>query len=126
MGITTQSISLTIASSAATSTAFSFQGRRVIGVVTPGTWTAADVSFEVEEPSGTYVKVVDRAGALYKLEGIATSASELHLIGGDANQADIMITGPGDGRVVSTNTSSEADVNQGGARTVVVYLADMP
>jgi hypothetical protein len=118
-------LSLTIADSASTSTAFTFQARRVIGVVTPGTWTAADVTFEVEEPSGTYVKVVDRGGALYKLTGIATGASELHLVGGDANQADIMITGPGAGRVISTNTSSEADVNQGGARTVVVYLMDV-
>jgi len=118
-------ISLTISSGAATSTAFSFQARRVIGVTTPGTWTAGDVSFEIEEPSGTYVKVVDRAGALYKLTGIATGTSELHLIGGDANQADIMITGPGDGRIASTNTSSEADVNQGADRTVVVYLMDM-
>jgi hypothetical protein len=117
-------ISLTISSGAATSTVFSFQARRVISVVTPGTWTGADVSFEIEEPSGTYVKVVDRGGALYKLTGIATGTSEVHLIGGDANQADIMITGPGAGRVISTNTSSEANVNQGADRTVVVYLMD--
>ena len=120
-----QRLSLTISSGAATSGVFSFQARRVVGVVTPGTWTAGDISFKVEEPSGTYVKVVDRGGALYKLTGIATGTSELHLIGGDANQADIMITGPGDGRVVSTNASSEADVNQGADRTVVVYLMDM-
>jgi hypothetical protein len=118
-------ISLTIANGAAVSATFSFQARRVIGVVTPASWTAGDVSFEVEEPSGTYVKVVDRAGALYKLTGIATDTSELHLIGGDADQADIMIVGPGAGRIASTNTSSEADVNQGGDRTVVVYLMDM-
>ena len=120
----TRRISLTIANAAAVSTTFPFNGQRVVGVVTPGTWTAGDISFEVEEPSGTWVKVVDRGGVLYKLTGIATGAAELHLVSGDANQADLVIAGPGDGRIVSTNTASEADVNQGAARTVVVYLAD--
>lgn len=118
-------ISLTIASGAAVSGAFPFQGRRIIAVVTPGTWTGADISFEVEEPSGTFVKVVDRGGVLYILTGIATGTSEMHLVSGDANQADLIITGPGDGRIVSTNTASEADVNQDATRTVVVYLVDV-
>tara|TARA_R100000306_G_scaffold36723_1_gene36849 strand:- start:378 stop:671 length:294 start_codon:yes stop_codon:yes gene_type:complete len=97
----------------------------VLAVVIPSAWTAGDVSFEVEEPSGTFVKVVDRAGALYKLTGVATSASEYHMIAGDANQGDMVITGSGDGRVVSTNTSNEADVNQGAERTVIAYLVDL-
>ena len=117
--------SLTIASSAAVSTSFEFNGQRIVAVVTPGTWTAGDVTFEVEEPSGTYVKVVDRGGAIYKLTGIATGASEYHAVSGDANQADIVITSVGFGRVVSTNTSSEADVNQGADRTVVLCWADV-
>ena len=70
------------------------------------------------------IKVVDKAGAAYKLTGVATAASEYHLVSGSANQADIVITGPANGRLVSTNTASEADVNQGAARTVVVVLAD--
>ena len=115
--------SLTISSGAATSTAFPFQGRRVVGVILPSAWTAGDISFEIEHPAGTYIKVTDRAGALYKLTGNATSASEYHLTACDANQGDIIITGPGNCRVVSTNTSSEADVNQGADRTVVVVLA---
>jgi len=32
--------------------------------------------------------------------------------------------GAGDGRVVSTNTASEANVNQGADRSVAVILAD--
>jgi len=118
-------VELTIASGAAVSDAFAFQGQRVVGVVTPGTWTAGDITFELNYPSGTFVKVVDRGGAIYKLTGIATGASEYHAVSGDANQADIVITSVGFGRVVSTNTSSEADVNQGADRTVVVYLADV-
>ena len=117
-------VAVTISSGAATSEAFPFQGQRVIGVVVPSAWTAGDVSFEIEYPSGTWVKVVDRAGALYKLTGVATSAAELHLTAGDANQADIIVVGTGDGRVVSTNTSSEANVNQGADRSVAVILAD--
>ena len=117
-------VAVTISSGAATSGAFAFQGQRVIGVVVPSVWTAGDVSFEIEYPSGTWVKVVDRAGALYKLTGVATSAAEFHLTAGDANQADIIIMGTGNGRVVSTNTSSEANVNQGADRSVAVILAD--
>ena len=116
-------VELTISSGAATSEAFAFQGQRVIGVITPGTWTAGDITFEVNYPDGTFVKVVDRGGAIYKLAGIATGTSEYHLVSGDANQADIIITGPGEGRVVSTNTGSEANVNQGADRTVMVVLA---
>ena len=117
--------SLTISSGAAVSTVFPFQGRRVVGVIFPSAWTAADLTFDIEHPAGTFIKVVDRAGAAYKLTGVATSAAEYHLTAGDANQGDIIITGPGSGRVVSTNTSSEADVNQGAERTVVVILADV-
>ena len=116
-------VELTISSGAAASGVFAFQGQRVVGVITPGTWTAGDITFEVNYPDGTFVKVVDRGGAIYKLAGIATGTSEYHLVSGDANQADIIITGPGEGRVVSTNTGSEANVNQGADRTVMVVLA---
>ena len=95
--------------------------------------TEGDITFEIERPlyaadnahtTQSWIKVANRAGALYKLTGVATSASEYQLVSGDANQADIIITGPGDGRIVSTNTASEADVNQDAARTVIVVLAD--
>lgn len=120
-----RSLSLTILNAAAVTDEFPFQGQRVMGVVTPGTWTAADVTFEVEEPAGTFVKVVDRAGVIYKVTGIATGTSEFHLVSGDANQADVIITGTKNGRVVSTNTANEGDTNQGGERVIVVYLVDV-
>ena len=116
--------SVTIAGSAAVSAAFPFQGKRVVGVIVPSAWTAADITFDIEYPAGTWVKVVNRAGAAYKLTGVATGASEFQLVSGDANQADVIITGPLAGRVVSTNTGSEVDVNQDAARAVVVVLAD--
>jgi hypothetical protein len=37
----------------------------------------------------------------------------------------VVITGPGDGFIVSTNTGSEADINQTAARTLTVVLADV-
>ena len=129
----TRFVEVAIASSAAVSGRFAFQGQRVVGVIVPAAWTAGDISFEIERPlyaadnahtAQSWIKVVNRAGALYKLTGVATSASEYQLVCGDANQADIIITGPGDGRLVSTNTASEADVNQDAARTVIVVLAD--
>lgn len=129
----TRFVEVSIAASAAVSSRFAFQGQRVVGVIVPSAWTSGDITFEVERPlyasdnPGTalsWVKVVNRAGALYKLTGVATSASEYQLVCGDANQADIIITGPGDGRIVSTNTASEADVNQDAARKLIVVLAD--
>ena len=118
--------SVTIAITTAVSGTFPFNGQRVIAVIVPSAWTAADVTFEIDTPadSGTWVKVVDRAGALYKLTGVATALSEYHMIAGDANQADIVITGPGNGRIVSTNTASEVNINQDAARTLIVILAD--
>lgn len=119
-----RALDLVIATCTALSEAFSFNYQKILGVVTPGTWTAADVTFEIESPTGTFVKVVDRGGAIYKLTGIATSTSEMHIISGDANQAHVAITGQGAGRIVSTNTASEANINQTGARTVTVILDD--
>lgn len=118
-------VSVAIAITTAVSGAFSFDRQRIIGVIVPAAWTAADISFEVEEPSGTYVKVVNRAGALYKLTGVATGASEYQMISGDANQGDVIITGRGAGRLVSTNTVSEANINQDAARTLLVILSDI-
>lgn len=117
--------SVNIASSAAVSGTFSFQGQRITAVIIPAAWTAADLTFDVEEPIDTFVKVVNRAGAAYKLTGLATSASEYHMISGDANQGDVIITSHGDGRVVSTNTGSEADTNQTASRDIIIYLVDV-
>ena len=116
--------SVAIASGAAVSAAFPFQGKRVVGVIVPSAWTAADITFDIEYPAGTWIKVVNRAGAAYKFTGVATAASEFQLVSGDANQADVIITGPLAGRVVSTATASEANESQGADRTVVVVLAD--
>lgn len=119
-----RTVTVTIAINTATSTAFECQKERVVGVLVPSAWTAADITFDASFTDGTFVKVVNRAGAAYKLTGVATAASEFQLVSGDANQADIIISAPRL-RLVSTNTGSEADVNQDAARTLTVVLAPL-
>ena len=118
-------VEVVIAANAAVSGPFPFNGRRVIGVVSPATWTAADISFEIEYPNGTFVKVVTVSGVLMILSGISATVSEFHSVGGGSIGTQYIITGHGAGRVVSTNTASEADVNQAAARTLLVILADI-
>jgi hypothetical protein len=122
--MSTRRTEITIAHGVADSGAFDLAGSRIVAVITPAAWTAADVTFKIETlpGSGTYVPVVDRAGAIYRLTGIATATSECHLIGGDANQGDIVITGPAKAKLTSTNTASEADVAQGGDRSLIVLM----
>ena len=118
MGRNATFITLTIANGAAATEQFETLGYRVAAVISPAAWTAADFSFEVENGSGTFVKVTDAAGALLKITGVATAASEYMIMPeiGDALVSPRMM------KVVSTNTASEADVNQGAARTVIVVL----
>lgn len=111
---------VTIASGAATSTPFPLNGYRIAGVIGATAWTAADISFEVRDPSGAWRKVVDNAGALVKITGVATAASEFMIPPEIADR----ITGQ-EARVVSTNTASEADVNQGADRVLYVVLAPL-
>lgn len=111
--------SVTIANNAAASNAFSFKGYRIAGIVKPATWTAADISFEVaaDDGSSTFVKVVNNDGAIVRITGVSTTVAEYMIVPeiGDA------IVG-NSAKVVSTNTASEADANQGGDRVLMVVL----
>lgn len=112
---------VTIASSAATSTAFQLYGYRIVGIYTPSAWTAADISFEVSKDGSTWVKVVGNDGALVKLTGVATGAAEFNVV---PELLDFFTNEWC--RVVSTNTASEADVNQDAARSLTLVLATLP
>ena len=111
-------VQVTIASAAAVSGAFKPAGQRIAGVIVPSAWTAADISFELEEPSGTWVKLVDPAGALVKITGVATALSEAMLPPEIADR----VAHYGAMRLVSTNTASEANINQDAARTLTLIL----
>ncbi len=88
-------------------------------VLVPSAWTTADISFEfgVRDMNGnfTWSKVRTSAGALVKITGVTVSSH--HTI-----PADVFNGGPLAVRLVSTNTASEAAVNQGAERQLVVYL----
>jgi hypothetical protein len=113
--------SITIASGQAKSDAFPLNGYRIAAVIGDTAWTAADISFEVDNGVGSFVKVVDNAGALVKITGVATAASEYMI---PPEIADV-ICGQA-AKVVSTNTASEADVTQGAQRSLRVILAPLP
>lgn len=111
---------VTIASGAAASSVFELGDYRIAAVIGPAAWTAADISFEVDGGNGAYAKAVDSAGALIKITGVATAVSEYMTPPEIADR----ICGK-TAKIVSTNTASEADVNQGAARTLVVVLAPL-
>lgn len=121
----TRAQQVTIANGAAVSDPFDLNGARVRGVIGDTAWTAADISFEVETrpSSGVFVKVVDQAGALLRIAGVATAAQEYMIFGvvGDAAGMDGVMAW-GRARLCSTNTASEANANQGAARTLTVIM----
>ena len=115
-----KAVTVTIANNTAASNAFEIFGYQIAGVITPSAWTGADVSFEVDpNGAGTFYKVTGNTGALLKLTGIATNAAEYHIVAFGAGAPGPMGQ---DAKIVSSNTASEADVNQGAARTVIVQL----
>lgn len=114
-------VEVTIAASAATSTAVPFFGRRLAAVVTSSAWTAADISFEIKVPQlGSWMKVVDNQGGLVKMTSVATAAAEYRIPPEIADR----FTGE-EVRVVSTATTSEANENQGSARTLYVIVEEL-
>lgn len=111
---------VTIANGVAASGAFSLEGRRIAGVVGPTAWTAADITFLVDPGDGTFRPVVGNDGAIVKITGVATSASEVMIPPEIADQ----IVGK-QAKINSTNTASEADVTQGAARSLIVLLVPL-
>ena len=115
-------VTVTIANNASASSAFELSGWHIVGVISPAAWTGADITFSVDPTgAGTFYPVVDAAaGAVIRLTGIGTSTAEFHAM--PAASSYPFITGQ-DAKVLSTNTASEAAVNQGGARTLIVVIA---
>lgn len=113
-------VAVTIANNTASSSAVETNGRRLVAVQTPAAWTAADITFDVyDAENAQWLKIVDAAGAAVKITGVATGAAEINLPPeiGDRLTYNRM-------RLTSTNTASEADVNQGAARTLYVILGE--
>jgi hypothetical protein len=112
-------ISLTIANAAAVSEQFSPDGARGLSVETGSAWTAANIGIEVSRDNGqTWIPVDKADGSRVVVSGIATAAAGLYIF-----PAEAMVVGVYPlARLVSLNTGTGANLNQGGTRTLVVGL----
>ena len=104
--------SFTIASGAAVSDALDTHGMCPVAIITPATWTTANLTFQGTNIStGTYADVYDDAGTEYN---VAASTSRYILLNPSAFASFQYI------KVRSGTTGTP--VLQGGARTVVMML----
>jgi len=79
-------------------------------------WTAADITFLVSETlAGVYVPLRDAAGTLIRLTNLPAAAVFTRPLPDEVFAAAYF-------KINSTNTASEADVNQAAARVVTVML----
>lgn len=111
---------LTIANGAAVTAYFRARGCYALAVDIPATWTAADIAFEVSDDGSTSKGFLrDSTGVIVRLVVNSTVPLGRYVLTPDKGWA----IGAGDYvRLVSTNTASEANVNQGGARSLTARL----
>lgn len=106
-----------IANGEALSEAFDLResGFRGGAIVTPSTWTDARLSFQFSQDSSTWYPLRDEEGALVVISGIQTAEAGIYFMpakaGWELMNWNYM-------RVRSTNTASEAAVNQGATRSL--------
>lgn len=110
----------TIANGAALTGAFDLQSTKARGfaVVVPGTWTAADIAFQVSEDDSTYYKVYDKTGARVKITGIATSEAAVYVAPAEAWAVGVWRYL----KLESINTGTGAAENQGAERALTITL----
>lgn len=114
-----QQKSVTITSGTAVSNIVDISGRRIIGVLTPAAWDAADIYFEIDaDGASTPVRAEDSAAAPVRVTGIAAAAGELHFVS-QAQAPFLMGTRV---RIRSRNNGDTADVNQTADRKVTLLL----
>ncbi len=112
-------VTVTIANNAAVSGSFDPQGARGLAVQVPGAWTAADIGLDVSADGGsTWIPVRDEWGVLVRAAGVVTNAAGLYMTPASAWMVGLYPLA----RLHSLNTTTYADVNQGGARTLSVAL----
>jgi hypothetical protein len=110
-------VTLTIANGASLSDVCNTQGKTLVGIRTPAVWTAAGISFEVNEDAGaTSYPLLDPAGIEVTIPSanVPTSAARYFAL-------DYSRFLGCKGVYVRSGTSAAA-VNQGGARSLVLYL----
>lgn len=98
--------------------------QRVVGILVPGTWTAADIGFAVSRDGTTFVRVVDPARTTAatshaRVVNVETGASEYYIVS-EALDLPVGVNV----KLTSINVASNADVNQGGDRALQVAVSD--
>lgn len=94
------------------------RGFRFLMLDLPSAWTAADIGFEYSLDGTTWKPCYDKTGTRIKITGVATAEAR-----GQVAPAEITAYGMTlHLRLASLNTSTGANVNQGGARSVVVCI----
>ena len=109
---------VTIANGASLSDAFDMRGYAIAYIEIPGTWTAANLGIVTAEAlAGTYqaVGARDRYGTRDVISGIQTSELCLY-------EAPPAWAGAHFAKLISLNTGTGAAENQGGDRTIRVFL----
>jgi len=117
----------TIANAGNLSGAVAIAGYRVVGVVSPSAWTAADIALQLrpDDNLSSYLKVMDQAGEIIKFKTIQTAGARVHLLG-STESANV-----GGGipyicgayvKLHSIDTSDETDEAQGAERVLYVIL----
>ena len=108
--IYTATATITIATSTTVSDAIDIGSSKLVGIVMPSTWTAADIKFQAAAPgSTTFNTVIDAAGNdVTVLSPVASKHVALSYVG---------VEGLGTIKVVSTNA-------QAGNRVLTLILKD--
>lgn len=111
---------LTIANGAAVSNSFAIEDLAFseLAVQTPAVWTAADIGIEVSLDNVTFFPLRNTDGARMKITGVKAAEADVYRFGASS----IVVGSWKYARLGSLNTSTEAAVNQGAARALVVHL----
>jgi hypothetical protein len=91
-------------------------GFRGLAVSVPSAWTSADIGLEVSTDGTNWLPVQKADGTRVIISGIATSAAALYIFPPEVWAAGAFPYV----RIASLNTSSGANVNQGGDRALTI------
>jgi hypothetical protein len=116
-------VTVTIASGAAVSEQVEIKDLALLGVavLVPGPWTAANIGLEVSMnggTTGTWTPVYDETGTRVMVTNVSASARRLYFL----PTASFACVRYNFLRLVSVNTSTGANVNQGGARALELSI----
>jgi hypothetical protein len=93
-------------------------GPRGLAVLTPAAWTDADIAFDVSIDNSTWYPLQDDEGNRVKITSVTTDAAKVYDAPPECWTAGCFRYV----RLASINTSTEADVNQGAARTCYIVF----